>query len=350
MPKQLIAGKEYRLPGSLNEFQTAMYVHLINYKWDVLGIPDPGEYKRKGKTYLYDAMFPQDVQDELHPLHRPILDRFLEHQRNYPFKLHPMAKHMASSQLACANLFLPLMIFPEAAAEVLRVVKPDLAGIATDRLDEGFKIEFWNDPDVVSDGGKGLLGDHCPRSGTDSDFAIAYRDAEGKLCLWLIEHKLAEAEFTRCGGARSKGRLETHRCDSAPDILEDLDLCYYQSVRAFNYWPLTLEHGWVFPRRNIEAAGGCPFIGGMNQLWRNQLLAAAIEKSSDWPYEKVFFSVVHHPRNPSLIDSMEAFRALLDESDRFSWFTSDSIVNAAKKSGSSEVRDWAEWYGGLYWV
>ena len=41
MPKQVIAGKEYRLPGSLNEFQTAMYVHLINYKWEV-------HYSRQG--------------------------------------------------------------------------------------------------------------------------------------------------------------------------------------------------------------------------------------------------------------------------------------------------------------
>ena len=98
--------------------------------------------------------------------------------------------------------------------------------------------------------------------------------------------------------------METHRCDSVSDILENLDLCYYHSVRGFKYWPLTLEYGRMFTRGNIEAAGGCPFIGGMNQLWRNQLLAAAIEKSSDWPYEKVFFSVAYHPQNPSLINSL----------------------------------------------
>ena len=138
----------YRLPGSLNELQRAMYVHLIDYKRDVLGIPEPGEYRRGDKTYLYDALIPDDRRDELHPLYRPIVERFVEHQRDYPFKLHPMEKHMASSQLACANLFMPLVVHPGPAAEVLRGVN-GLASIATDRLDAGFKMEFWTDPSVV---------------------------------------------------------------------------------------------------------------------------------------------------------------------------------------------------------
>ena len=40
---------------------------------------------------------------------------------------------------------------------------------------------------------------------------------------------------------------------------------------------------------------GCPFRGGMNQLWRNQLLAMALEKEGI--YKNVYFSVVHHPEN-----------------------------------------------------
>lgn len=50
--------------------------------------------------------------------------------------------------------------------------------------------------------------DHNPVSGTDADIAVAYRDYDDDLCLWLIEHKLTEKEFTSCGGFRSRGKTE----------------------------------------------------------------------------------------------------------------------------------------------
>jgi len=74
----------------------------------------------------------------------------------------------------------------------------------------------------------------------------------------------------------------------------------------------------------------CPFKGGMNQLWRNLLLATSIENSTSpkWPYKKVFFSVAHHPKNVSLMPSISEFKKLIGYSDRFFAFTSDNKLYA----------------------
>lgn len=72
---------------------------------------------------------------------------------------------------------------------------------------------------------------------------------------------------------------------------------------------------------------GCPFRGGMNQLWRNQLLAMALEKEGT--YKKVYFSVVHHPENHFLYKSMSEYAKLTDHSSKFNSFTSDKLIDAA---------------------
>ena len=50
--------KTYRMSTGLNEFQEKLYRHLIEYKWNIFGIKEPGTYK--GRTY--DYMFPQSYE------------------------------------------------------------------------------------------------------------------------------------------------------------------------------------------------------------------------------------------------------------------------------------------------
>ena len=329
-----------------------MYEHLVEYKWNVLKVTEPGLYehpRKKGTFIEYDAMFPATEQDKLHPVYRPVVDMFRNpRDLRYSFKVHEMAVHMASSQVACANLFLPLMVKPVIAARVLSTIKTDMDEIATDRLDGGFAIEFWNDFDVLPKPGKGLLRDHTPFAGTDSDIAIAYRDKDGVLCLWLIEHKLTEAEFTTCGGYKSKRNQDQERCKHGAQVVSDPNMCHYQSACGYTYWDITQANRDLFPLDDIGAGDACPFKGGMNQLWRNQLLATAIERSPDWPYKRVYFSVVHHPGNTHLDASMTAFKRLVRESDRFFWFTPDRIIDAAKSEQDAGIRDWVKWYEELY--
>ena len=351
MTDRVLGMGAYRIPASLNDFQRQMYEHLVEYKWNVLGIKEPGLYehpKKKGEFIPYDTMFPDELRDELHPVYRPVVDIFKNpRDPRYCFKVHPMAVHMASSQVACANLFLPLMAKPEIAARVLSTIKKDMAEIATDRLDSGFAIEFWNDFDVMPKPGRGLLRDHSSVAGTDADIAIAYKDKDGLLCLWLIEHKLTEKEFTTCGGYKSKRNQDRERCEDGTRVVADPHRCHYHSACGYEYWNITLANRDLFHLEGL-ADGPCPFKGGMNQLWRNQLLATAIETSPDWPYKRVYFSVVHHPGNKHLNDSMKAFERLVGESDRFSWFPSRRIIDAARTEQDADIRGWVNWYEKLY--
>lgn len=332
-------GKKYRLPNELTDFQLQMYIHLINWKWAHL-TKESGFFKNSP----YDALLPDELKLQGYPLYRPIRERFLDHQQRFPFKSHKFLGHMASSQAACANLFLPLLEDPLIAAKALCAVKTDLKSIATDHLDRGFRIEFWDEPDNV-------LNDHTNVSGTDADIAIAYYDDLGNLNLWMIEHKLTEVEFTTCGGFKSLGRTPSHACAPASAILDNKNLCYYHSKCKFRYWDITMQDTSPFNADRIRDYDECPFKGGMNQLWRNQLLATSLETSPSpkWPYKKVYFSVVYHPRNDSLQPSINEFQKLIGYNDRFFAFSSEKLINRAKEINESALSEWVRWYQELYY-
>jgi hypothetical protein len=339
-------GKEYRIPNGLNAFQLELYVHLIDWKWRNI-TTEPG----KVRDIEYDAILPDSFQGAAaSPLIYPGIEGALTmHRKKNDFRIHTHFYHMASSQAANINLFLPLLTYPNAAAIFSRL-KPDFAALATEYLDHGYCIEFWGgnfeDRDIASSS-TGPLADKSAMAGTDSDIAIAYRDHQGELCLWLIEHKLTEKEFTECGGFKSKGRQARHDCaKSLSGLLQDKDACYYQSARKFKYWEITECNQTFFVHHDHHT--GCPFKGGMNQLWRNQLLGLAIEQGSAQLYRHVSFSVVKHPRNDSLDSTLASYQALIGGNPKFSVFQSDELVRAAEAQGDSKLNEWAEWYRGLY--
>lgn len=324
----------YRLPGALNAFQQSLYLHLINWKWAHI-TREPGW----ARDNLYDAILPEEYAGKypmLYPAIRPALE---SHLQKFPFRIHKYFNHMASSQAANLNLFLPVLHSPQAAA-ILATIKPDIARIATDHLDKGYRIEFWDEP-------FGNLGDKTDVSGTDSDIAIAYYNHQGELCLWLIEHKLTEAEFTTCGGFKSRGRQVRHDCRQPFSvILSDKNTCYYHDARGFNYWNITESNQGFFPGHARHAQ--CPFQGGTNQLWRNQLLALSIEQDERQPYRQVTFSVVKHPRNTALDVSLAEYRGLIGDTSRFSVFTSEDVLRAASDLRDPELGHWIDWYRDLY--
>lgn len=341
MKPQTINGKDYKLPGSLTKFQQDLYVHLINHKWNTLGITETGSYTYKGQEIEYDAILPTSVHKELPLIYSPIKDALVKHQKQFPFKLHKHFNHMASSQAANANLFLPILLSAR-ANEVLCQIKDDFKSLETTKLDNGFQIEFWGG---IGDG-RGLLGDHNEHSGTDSDIAIAYRNHYDELCLWLIEHKLTEKEFTECGGCKSDKRVKSkHICEkSFGEILENKNLCYYHDVRKSNYWKITAENKEFFVNHALHAS--CPFKGGMNQLWRNQLLGLALENSKSFVH--VYFSVVKHPENKSLDKSINQYKELINNDARFSVFDSSKVVKAANSLNDEMLNTWVKWYCCLY--
>jgi hypothetical protein len=319
-----------------------MYMHLINWKWEVKFIKEQGVYKYKGQEIEYDAILPKSVHKNYLLIYPEVLTDLLNHRKKHYFKLHLHFNHMASSQAANVNLFLPILLHPN-TNDILKKIRPGFSRLAKEELYNGFRIEFW--------GGKtteetGLLGDHNARSGTDSDIAIAYYNNENELCLWLIEHKLTEKEFTTCGGYKSKDRDKSiHICEkSFLEILKNKHLCFYHGFKKNEYWNLTEANQSVF--KNHGKYQSCPFRGGMNQLWRNQLLGLALENAGT--YKRVHFSVVHHPGNTALKTTIGQYKDLTDYNPVFSVITSAEILNAADKFGDEILRKWINWYKQLY--
>lgn len=266
----------------------------------------------------------------------------------FKYKPHLFAfRHVASSQTACVNLFVPVLESGK-ADEILKSIDAcpkDFDHIDRAELFNGYRFEFWDSTDEKS---KGLLGDHSKQAGTDSDVAIAYRNKNGELCLWLIEHKLTEQEFTTCGAYNSKGNTKKGRNNcrscSLKEIIADHSICYYDRENHYNYWKIMADEKAKDFFSGEYDGKGCPFREGMNQLWRNQMLAIALEKQGR--YKSVSFSVVTHPENYFLDDSMEQYRKLVNNSPKFSSFKSSEIICAAEKV--KELQEWVEWYKEVY--
>lgn len=331
---QVIDGQEYWLPNKLNPFQLEMYVHLINWKWKHIT-----RARGRAGDFEYDAILPESLADGLRVLYPEIVATTRAHHQRFPFRMHTYFNHMASSQAANINLFLPILLHPRVDA-ILGDLNQDFARLATDHLDQGWRIEFWDEP-------AGSLADKSATSGTDADMAIAYYDHGGELRLWLIEHKLTEADFTTCGGFASKGRKVRHDCArNFAEIMEDKSICYYHDVRKFNYWNITGANRDFFVDHAAHAQ--CPFQGGMNQLWRNQLLALAIEQDESQPYRLATFSVVRHPRNQALDKTLADYQALVGGNPKFTTFTSADVVAASAAHADDELRAWIDWYKELY--
>jgi hypothetical protein len=311
-----------------------MYVHLINWKWEHI-TTERGTYR----DHEYDAILPDRYVDQFPMLYSKIVEAVRSHRQRFPFRLHKHFNHVASSQAANINLFLPILLHPDIDA-ILGAINPQFARLATHCLDRGWRIEFWDEPFKA-------LGDKTESSGTDADMAVAYYSHDGQLCLWLIEHKLTEAEFTTCGGFASKARKPFHDCTrNFSEILKDKNTCYYHDVREFKYWDITADNVDLFV--NHAKHTQCPFQGGMNQLWRNQLLAMAVEEHDRQPYTYASFSVVKHPANPHLDNTLASYKDLIGGNPKFSTFTSEDVLRAAEALRDSALDEWAEWYRCLY--
>jgi len=341
MKTQQIDGQDYRLPSSLNAFQQDMYVHLINWKRQHV-TREPGIGPR---GLHYDAILPDSYADQYPFVYPDVVDSLKQHRLSYPFRTHLYFNHMASSQAANINLFLPLLQHANVNA-ILGRLKPDFARLATEKLDRGYQLEFWGDKP-----NGGHLNDKKKVSGTDADIAIAYYNHEGELCLWLIEHKLTEDEFTDCGGYKSNQKHKNPRRDcrkSFAELVADKHWCYYHDKCHFAYWDITADNQAFFA--NGAGFTGCPFRGGLNQLWRNQLLGLSIEQDTSQGYKHVTFSVVKHKGNISLDKSLDRYRELIAHNPKFSVFTSTDVIEAAGMCRDAELDKWIAWYRDLYSV
>lgn len=336
--KKTINGVKYYLPSNLTSEQEAIYIHIIDWKRKNI-TTQRGLYK----GHEYDVFFPKDTTRPA-IMYKPIIPLLEKMQQSdFAYKPHKFANHAVSSQTACINLFMPLLLSEEANRILQQIpgCPSDFNKIARDKLFHGFCFEYWGQ-DIKP--GTGVLNDHSKRAGTDADVAIAYYNKEEKLCLWLIEHKLSEKEFTMCGAYKSEANRNKDNCTQCNlmNIAQEPQKCHYHTI-GYKYWNTLKKNADRF-KGPIDIKG-CPFKDGLNQLWRNQMLAFALHETG--AYHTVTFSVCHHAKNTMLDKSINKYKALICEDRMFSSFTNYDVLNVVDKL-NHDLQGWLQWYKDVY--
>lgn len=204
--KKIINRKEYYIPNNLTSEQEKIYCHIIDWKQANITMQ-----RGKFQGNEYDAIFPENSSIPT-MTYKPIIPQMEDMQQSlFAYKPHKFANHAVSSQTACINLFMPVLMSSK-ANDILAMIPgcpTNFKEIARNHLYNGFCFEYWGQ-DIKHD--KGLLNDHSVQAGTDADVAIAYFNSNDELCLWLIEHKLSEKDFTECGAYKSKANTFKENC------------------------------------------------------------------------------------------------------------------------------------------
>ena len=71
-----------------------------------------------------------------------------------------------------------------------------------------------------------------------------------------------------------------------------------------------------------------------------------LRKAGSNKYHEVYFSVLHHPENHFLTQSMDKYRKLINNSSKFGSFTSLDLIDATSLDMS--LKDWIVWYDEVY--
>lgn len=326
-------------------FDKILIKHLEGFKLSYLKeVILLGSYK--GREYSH-ILHKNDISYNFLPSIREEALKYLEYKG---IKKHIYFDHLNSSQAACFNLFIPLQLDIALAKKVFKSILPDFV-----RLTGDIEFEYYHkEKDYL---GEGRNKEGVVNVGTDSDVAIFYENTKGEKCLCLLEHKLSEQEFTNCNAYKSKNNLKKELCNNFENIWSNPDNCYYQSGKKYKYWELTHDKKSIFNHSILETHSGvCPFKGSMQQLWRNMLLARAIQNDPTNPIHKAYFGVVYHQENDKLFRTKknfesenvaDEFKHILSEKDKFFLITIQQILAEIKKN-SPQTPVWIEEYEEKY--
>ena len=103
--EKIIKGVKYYLPNKLTSEQETIYVHIIDWKRKYI-TTQRGLYR----GHEYDAIFPSNTTIPA-MMYKPIIPLLEKMQQSdFAYKPHKFAYHAISSQTACINLFMPLLL------------------------------------------------------------------------------------------------------------------------------------------------------------------------------------------------------------------------------------------------
>ncbi len=238
-------------------------------------------------------------------IHKATLERFRDHKAG---DLKRILTNTAASQPLCFNLIISLQqhqaladgLFSDLLGKKVTVVhlEPEFTPYTGKVLPEGnektsghcYALPGFEPTSDES------IGDQGYNRGTDADTAVFYTYGNGKKGVLLIEFKFIEPEFSVC--ASFAGSNRKHRgnpegiengsmraaervavCNSGDFYGRMVEgksaLCGYN--KYFN-WELTKKSA-VIDNNKIKSLSGCPCRYGLNQLWRNMLLAGQVAAS-----------------------------------------------------------------------
>ena len=126
-------------------------------------------------------------------------------------------------------------------------------------------------------------------------------------------------------------------------ITKEPQKCYYHMI-GYKYWDTLKRNLDIF--KGSIGIEGCPFKDGLNQLWRNQILALALQETGI--YSMVTFSVCHHAKSTMLDKSINKYKALICGNRMFSCFTNYDVLNIVYKL-NHDLQEWMQWYKDVYY-
>lgn len=258
-----------------NSWQKKVYKKMSQYLDAIPEVKDFGT-SRSGKKYKHllkmeDAKH-NFITDEIY---NGTKERFQNHRAG---DLKRVLTNTAASQAYCFNLVIHLNNNKELANALFSELLNKKVSVV--HIEPEFTPNMCDEVKGYERDSDESIGDQNLRAGygTDADIAVFYSYEDNKKGVILIEFKFIEAEFSVCSSYRKKRDIKA-TCDSKDYfslLVDSNDLkCGYNK---YLNWDLT-RSSMLFNHDKISSLDNCPFRSGLNQLWRNLLLAEQVSKA-----------------------------------------------------------------------
>ena len=268
--------KEAAIYQTGNAWEKKVYRHMAAYL-ESKGVKRFGE-TTAGNQYRHWLCDEDAELNFVNPsIYKTTLERFEKHKAG---DLKRILTNTAASQPYCFNLFVHLSQNPglaDALFSELLSTKVEIAHIEPEFTPNKLK-ELSGFEQVLEDES---IGDQSEFAGTDADVAIFYKYGNSQKGVLLIEFKFIEPEFSVCSSYKKK--IEAKPICDNPEFFDTLiakvktdskgnPLCGYTK---YQNWNLT-STSTVIDGEKVRQSAQCPFRFGLNQLWRNMLLAERV--------------------------------------------------------------------------
>ncbi len=226
-------------------------------------------------------------------IHKATKERFSKHKAG---DLNRILTNTAASQPYCFNLIIYLQQHPVLADKLFSKLFDKQ--VRVHHIEPEFTPNLCNNIIGFERTGDESIGDQNLKlgSGTDSDIAVFYTYNKVKKGVLLIEFKFIEHEFSVCSSYAGSKKKEGEKLEEKQQRLkrnkERQAICnsngFYSKMvvtknsqcgynKYFN-WDLTAKSK-VIDGEKIKTMSACPFNFGLNQLWRNMILAEQVALS-----------------------------------------------------------------------